>query len=154
MRFILIIAILFSYTFAFSQQVDPELEEKELIMYFKGEDAPYSGPCVGYHENGTKGKEGQYINGRMEGVWTWWYSDGEKKRQGKYVQGKKDGKWMDWYKNGNPRAALSYSMGIMDGDCAWFYETGQKKKLSIFKDGVFMNKREWNEDGTEKAGGF
>ncbi len=70
------------------------------------------------------------------------------------MKGKKHGKWMDWYKNGEPRMVTSYNMDVYDGECGWFYPNGNKKKVTIYKNGVFMKKMEWNEDGTEKSGGF
>ncbi len=66
MKYILLIAFSFGFLATYAQQADPDLEEKDLIMYFKGEDKPYTGPVSGYHENGQIGKEGNYKHGRME----------------------------------------------------------------------------------------
>lgn len=153
-RFSPLLMLLFCMYFyqGFAQNVDPELEEKELIMYFKGEEEPYSGPCVGYYDNGQMGKKGEYVKGKMDGVWTWWYSNGQKKREGTYISGKKEGKWIDYYKDGTPRAAMSYTKDVYNGECAWWWENGNKKKITIYEDGVFMKKTEWNIDGSLKEG--
>ncbi|MBI4645409.1 MAG: hypothetical protein HY738_02160 [Bacteroidia bacterium] len=137
-----------------AQTIDPDLEEKDLIMYYKGEDKPYTGPCIGYYENGIKGKEGQYIDGRMQGKWSWWYDTGEKKREGNYNKGEKNDLWVDWYKNGNKRSAVNYKNGIMDGESGWWYENGNKKKITIYKEGVFMVKKEWDINGNEISDSF
>jgi antitoxin component YwqK of YwqJK toxin-antitoxin module len=52
-----------------------------------------------WHKNGQKDAEGDYKNGKEEGLWTYWY-DGQKSREATFKNGKEEGLWTAWYTNG------------------------------------------------------
>ena len=37
--------------------------------------------------------EGHYVDGRKNGVWTWWFDSGIKQSEGHYVDDEQDGLW-------------------------------------------------------------
>jgi hypothetical protein len=47
------------------------------------------GACRRFYPDGAKQAEGQYVDGKMEGTWTFWLSDGsvDTSRSGNYVAG-------------------------------------------------------------------
>ena len=55
-----------------------ETEEREGIMYLKGSDTPYTGKTFRFWENGQKDREGNYKDGKMNGLWMAWYENGQK----------------------------------------------------------------------------
>jgi hypothetical protein len=40
---------------------------------------------------------GSYVNGKKEGLWTYWYPNGNMKAEGHYRDDLKDGMWVEWY---------------------------------------------------------
>lgn len=132
----------------FAQGVDyRQIETRDSIAYLKKSPDPYTGQCYGYYENGQKGLRGSYVNGVRDGLWEYWYSNGQKKVEGKYIMGKKNGQWLYWYSSGQLRIKANYLNNEMDGINIWYYENGQKKKEAKFRNGVYLEKTEWDEKG-------
>jgi hypothetical protein len=44
---------------------------------------------------------GSYINGKPDGLWTYWYKNGHMKEEGRYKNGIKKGMWIEWYRDGD-----------------------------------------------------
>ncbi|PKP19882.1 MAG: hypothetical protein CVU05_10300 [Bacteroidetes bacterium HGW-Bacteroidetes-21] len=132
----------------FAQGIDHnQLEKRGEIMYLKKATEPYTGKCYGYFDNGQKGLRGEYTNGLRDGYWEFWYSNGNKKVEGSYNQGLKSGDWTYWYSDGIVRMKATYIDDQMDGMNMWYYESGKKKKEALYKDGVYLQKTEWDENG-------
>jgi antitoxin component YwqK of YwqJK toxin-antitoxin module len=94
------------------------------IHYFKTIDAAfyyydqpfnYTGTFIDFSENGQKVGEGNYLNGKRNGKWTyWWYHTKavvneyyhfndqcqQKDFEGEFFNGNKCGHWIYWYHNG------------------------------------------------------
>jgi len=132
----------------FAQGIDHNQLEKRLdIMYLKSAAEPYTGKCFGYFENGQKGLRGEYKEGLRDGYWEFWYSNGQKKVEGSYSDGLKNGEWTYWFSDGVVRMKATYVMDQMDGMNYWYYENGQKKKEALYRNGVYLQKTEWNQNG-------
>jgi antitoxin component YwqK of YwqJK toxin-antitoxin module len=132
----------------FAQGVDnSQLEERARVMYLKKAAEPYTGQCYGYFDTGQKGLKGTYKNGLKDGFWEFWYSNGQKKIEGNYLSGKKTGQWRCWYSGGQPRIVENYVDDELDGKSVWYHENGQKKKEATFRNGVYLEKTEWDEKG-------
>jgi len=41
-----------------------------------------------FHENGKKASEGNYKDGKKDGLWTFWYENGQKEKEDTYKDGK------------------------------------------------------------------
>lgn len=72
-------------------------------------------------------------NGKRTGLWKLYddfnsYYFGE----GNYVDGKQDGKWIFYYKNGNVELEGYYSEGKPDREWIWTYENGATKRKENF----------------------
>lgn len=45
--------------------------------------------------------KGTYVDGKQDGLWTFWYKNGQMKEEGRYRKGVKDGMWVEWYPDGD-----------------------------------------------------
>lgn len=132
----------------FAQGIDHnQLEKREEVMYMKKAKDPYTGKCYGYFDNGQKGLRGEYIKGLRDGYWEFWYSNSNKKMEGAYSNGLKNGDWTYWYSDGIVRMKATYILDKMEGMNTWYFENGKKKKEALYKDGVYLQKTEWDENG-------
>ena len=48
--------------------------------------------------NGAKSSEGQYVDGKQDGLWSSWQTNGKPFDQVHYARGLKDGTWIAWNK--------------------------------------------------------
>ena len=53
-----------------------------------------------WHENGLKKAEGNYKNGKFEGLHVAWYKNGQKKGENNWKEGKQEGLAVGWHENG------------------------------------------------------
>jgi len=72
-------------------------------------------------------KEGDYKNGKRNGIWTTYYENGVKFHEGELVDGKESGKWISWYENEKKMREGFFKDGLMTGKWMEWYENGQKK---------------------------
>ena len=79
------------------------------IAYHKG--SPYTGKRYGLHLNGQKSMEGNYKDGKMDGLWTQWHENGQKQREVNFKDGKEDGLAVMWNQNGTKVAEVNFKDG-------------------------------------------
>ena len=88
------------------------------------------------YDNGEKRSEGNYINGKVDGLFTFWYKNGQKSYEENYKDGIKIGKWTGWHENGNISSEKYYNNNKRDGKWNSRYENGYKQVEGIYRDGV------------------
>ncbi len=76
------------------------------------------------------------IDGREEGLWTFWFPDGQLREQGRYQDGVRVGRWKQWHANGQPRS---------EGERAWDESTHASERAGHW--------RFWYENGALEACG-
>ena len=82
------------------------------IVFLPNETNPYTGQYLCKYDNGQKGKEGSYKNGKLDGKWIWWNKNGQKVRLKNYKNGKLDGKLIEWFQfNGQIKREENYKNG-------------------------------------------
>lgn len=69
------------------QSAEINYDLKKAVYYFENgkkqsegqikADKSFDGKWTGWHDNGTKSYEGNYINGKKEGVWSWYDETGK-----------------------------------------------------------------------------
>ena len=69
-----------------------------------------TGNWTGWHENGVKGSELSFKNGKKHGVQKNWYENGQKELQGEYENGKPVRTWSWWYFDGAPMQEGEYNL--------------------------------------------
>jgi antitoxin component YwqK of YwqJK toxin-antitoxin module len=79
-----------------------------------------------HNSNGQKESEGNYKDGKKEGLWT--ETHGGIKCEGNYKNNERDGKWIEWHLGGKTKNAEHfYKDGKAEGLSSWLYENGQLK---------------------------
>ena len=148
-----------------------ELEFRESIWYLKGLDTPYTGKSFRLYDNGQKLVEGNYKDGKPDGLrvqwnevgqkeaeinfkdgkenglWTRWHNNGQKEQEIYFKDGKEDGLWIDWDKNGQKSVEANYKDGKMDGVAVLWHKNGQKKSERNWKEGKMIYEKFWNSKG-------
>ena len=114
---------------------EDELEFREGIAYLNGSDTPYTGKSLKWHENGQQRAEGNFKDGKRDGLWGYWSKNGQKKKEVNFKDGLKNGLAIGWYDNGQKSQEGNYKDGTDDGLWTIWHENGQKGFEGNFKDG-------------------
>ena len=125
-----------------------ELERREGIIYLKGSDTPYTGKVFNLYTNGQKEEEGNYKDGKEDGLWTEWHKNGQKQSESNWKEGKEDGLEVWWHENGQKKSEVNYKDGEFEGITTQWHENGQKKSEVSWEDGdVISDGKFWNSKG-------
>ena len=102
-----------------------ELEEREGIEYLLGSDTPYTGKIYHLYRNGQKYEEGNYKDGKKDGLWTTWYNNGQKQAEANFKEGKEDGLGITWHENGQKSGEANYKDGKLVGSSKLWNSKGE-----------------------------
>ena len=120
----------------YSQNLHDQKGNKTGKWIFKGKDHPFSG----YTEN-AKVEEGNFINGRKEGIWIKYHRDGRTIRlKGNYRNNRPSGFYTRYYRNAKKVEEASFIQGKYKGNFNRYYKNG---KLAY--------KGNYNNDGDESG---
>lgn len=86
--------------------------------------------------DGTLSSEGDYADGRKNGLWTSYYPSGKIASQGNYLQGEPHGTWNYYYESGQLSSAGVFSEGKRDGYWVSFSPEGKKISACNLSDGT------------------
>jgi antitoxin component YwqK of YwqJK toxin-antitoxin module len=94
--------------FALKRMIDSLLKDIPEATYrfeFTGwpeDESPSEGPQESGNPpgQGLKIAEGEYKDGKEEGLWTFWHDNGQKEKEGVFKDGKEEGLWTEWDENG------------------------------------------------------
>ena len=101
------------------KELDRRGKFPNFIFFIKGSDTPYTGKSFELYDNGQKQWEGNWKDGKEEGLFTWWYRN-EKKLMGRhYKNGKKDGLELFWHENGQKKSEANFKNGKLISDKYW-----------------------------------
>ena len=140
-----------------------ELNSKEIkseIVYFKGEDKPYTGKFVdnefeeeyvdGIKHGFFKGSfidknvrytyEGRYIEGIKHGEWIIRYPSGKRKAVLKYNYDRPYSKWVYFYEDNKIEGYENFKNGVLHGEVANFDKNGDKTISATYKNGLLQGK--------------
>lgn len=141
---------------SFSQIVNcDKLEEKDNVMYLKGETVPFTGKCESYNANKIKTLQTEYKNGLANGIETVWDGKGNKYSETSFIGGKFNGIYRQWYDNGQLEIEKVYINDKMNGKFTHWYKNGKKES-----EGYYTDCREtgtwtyWDENGTKSEKKF
>ena len=97
-----------------------EIEPREDLAYVKGSDTPYTGKVFALYENGQKKSEGNFKDGKQEGLFVMWYENGHKEQEKNLKDGNLHGLSVGFYKNGQKRWKVNYKNGKKEGlEVSW-----------------------------------
>ncbi len=111
--FFLVVGILWSCS-----EVAPEisylsLNEKEGVLYNAEDTSPFTGMASDFFLDGSKKVEGSFVDGKRDGLHTWWYEDGTKMCEYTYAKGVKTGTWITYYPSGRKQVEQVFENGSM-----------------------------------------
>ena len=111
--------------------------------FFKGE-RRFNGIVFDVYRNEQLKSEGNYKEGKKDGLTKRWYENGQLELEENYREGKEDGLCKRWYKKEKIQLELeeNYTYGYRDGLCKRWYRNGQLRS-----EGNYTGLREY-EDGS------
>ena len=113
------------------------------LWYFQ-EDTPYSGPFIDYYLNGKKEEEGNFKNGKVDGLNKTYFPDGKVAFYSTYVDGIENGDSKEYFINGQVRQEGVFKNGKEDGLWKEWYSTGKLKRQTQFNDGEIVLSKDEN----------
>jgi hypothetical protein len=85
--------------------------------------------------------------GRKDGPEIWWYSNGTKKYSAVNRGGFREGKFNAWYDDGkNWYEGFEYQ-GKPESTLTYWYPNGKLKSQALFRDGIQLERKDFDEDG-------
>lgn len=168
-------AITFIFTKAYRNRPDSlkrvpshrQLEQKGGTWHFNG--VPYTGRYIDYYNSGQIWNEGTMVQGKLDGPFVVYYPNGNKKSLAHYKEGVLHGTWNDYYPNGVLMQSRDFSAGktsearkeyFINGQLQFerrlkndtpydtavaYYSTGKVKKMTLFRDGVLVYDKRWED---------
>lgn len=109
---------------------------------------PYTGKAHGYFE-GRKWCTKHYRSGNLFYQQNW-HNNGKIAAEGNWKDGKKQGLWTHWHINGGKAAEQNFKDDIWHGPLKRWYDNGKRKEEVIFKDGAIIGlATNWYENGQQ-----
>lgn len=138
------------------------------ISYLKGEK---EGESISYYKNGNKKEKSTFKRDKLDGKKIEWDENGDIKSENIYkddvrikvrgfengklsyegdvIENELEGTFKSFYENGKVLNEGRHKKNEMDGEWKGYYESGNLRKIGVFKDGVVLSQKCWDEDGNE-----
>lgn len=145
--------ITFQLAFDHLEQLQEQRQEREAYKTQAFLDAHPEGPFVEFYSNGEKESEGTYnADGKLEGVYTYWYQGGQKVFERHYLDGIRHGPSNGWYQDGQKSQEENYDDGELDGHWLTWYENGQLRYEGNYINGQYDGLQlHWHENGQKQS---
>ena len=88
-----------------------------------------TGHFINYYENGDTKSEGEYINGKKEGMWDWNSEDGKNSMRCNYVNDLQNGIHLFWNEDGT-KELTEFVDGELNGLLTVWHANGKLKEES------------------------
>ena len=136
------------------------------------------GPFMRWHPNGARSVQGNFVNGKPEGVFTNWHPDGRKAQEtgykggllqgssikynkegkkifeGTFLAGAKHGRFLYFTRSGSPKSEGSFRSNIKEGVWTIYNAQGKPRSKITFRDGKKEGRAElFHPDGTMQSSG-
>lgn len=86
-------------------------------------------------DDGKLHKEINYLNGKKDGIETWYWPNGKKRFVIHWQNGKKNGTMTEYRQDGIKSQLRTYEQDILEGDNIIYHLNGQEKTVFEYKDG-------------------
>jgi antitoxin component YwqK of YwqJK toxin-antitoxin module len=101
-----------------------------------------------YHSNGKIKEITEYIEGKKNGAWSYFYDTGKKEREENYQADKKHGAWKMWYNTAQLKLEGNYANDQKTGKWTTFHWNGNKESEGEYKNGLQEGTwTKWDENG-------
>ena len=77
-------------------------------LYEMDKEEPFSGLVYNTYPDGQREYEGQYKNGKPNGLLVYWYKNGNKMREGKLQDGFPVGRWILYHEDGTVQETMDH----------------------------------------------
>jgi hypothetical protein len=129
--------------------------------FAQASEAPADGDYFSYNSHAVLVTKGQFHDGKMQGVWTRYYSTGQVQSVGSWKNDMPDGHWTFWYLNGKKKSEGEMSEGQRVGTWTTWDASGHEKSevYTSAGGGFFKGQLHWKDirvDGmviTQNSGG-
>ena len=128
---ILFISLLSSPSWSDTLTMD-DLVERDNFFYKKFTDVPFTGEISGL-ENGN------FRNGKHEGLWIQYHENGQLRRKSNFKDGKLEGLYELYHENGQLSNKVNYKDDKKEGLWEYFNKDGTIKNTRNYKDGKVVN---------------
>lgn len=129
--------------------------QPKIESIFKHENFIKNGKFLKYSDVGNKIQEGQYLNGKQEGDWLYYFPNGKLFGKGKFKDGDggnpnessgipkngRFGNWIFYYENGNLKEEVNYLNGLLNGIRKSYYENGKLNEEINYASGLMNGNR-------------
>jgi len=126
---------------------------------------PYTGKYTFTAEKGLKKEEGSYKDGLRDGYWAFYDNNEEKFLGGNYIKGKMDGIWITWIYPTNFKELCEDSKSRIAAECTsyidlygerkgsatWYYDNGRKKVEVNFEIDGEQRSTWWYKNGQKRV---
>jgi hypothetical protein len=85
--------------------------------------------------------------GRKQGKETWWHPNGKLKYEAVNRQGIRDGRFTAWDSNGVKWYEGYEHHGKPESTLTYWYPNGQMKSQVLYRDGIQLERKDWDENG-------
>jgi antitoxin component YwqK of YwqJK toxin-antitoxin module len=79
-------------------------------------------------------RDGEYVDGKKDGLWISYYANGNKMSEGRYALGKKEGVWIQYWQNGNKKSEGTFKNGVFTGLYTSYYENGKRRYQGYYNE--------------------
>jgi len=136
-----------TYDWFDSDKVVSYLQVRDGIRYEVNSGTPFTGRKVIYFENGQKRFEGNYKDGKEDGLHNAWHKNGQKSSEGNWKNGWGVGTHTSWFDNGQKDTEGKYKNGLdegihtrwnRNGEVFWklLYKRGRVVKTIVLPKGI------------------
>ena len=113
-------------------KIQYRIKDGSKLAYIPNQETPFTGKAVDFYKNGQKEKEGNYTDGKLEGLRTLWYENEQKQEDWNF----KDGKLISaevWKPNGEKCPVTNVKDG--NGVIVWYNMDGTERFRYTYKNG-------------------
>jgi len=89
-----------------------------------------------YYVNDSVRTEGNYSEGKKEGVWKTYYASGKLKSYHSYFNNEFDGKMVEYWENGAKKQESTYINGLLNGNEYKYDENGNTLYITTYRMGI------------------
>jgi antitoxin component YwqK of YwqJK toxin-antitoxin module len=96
----------------------------------------YQGPFESYFPDGSPKVKGQYLDGQMDGAWTYYYAEpkGHVKEVVTFKGNTENGPFTEFFPNGQKAAEGTYKDEFEDGEIKIYDTTGKLSRIIVYED--------------------
>jgi len=96
----------------------------------------YQGPFESYFPDGAPKVKGQYLDGQMDGIWTYYYDEpkGQVKEMVTFKGNSENGPFTEYFPNGQKAAEGTYKDEFEDGELKVYDSTGKLTTIITYED--------------------